>query len=254
MHPPQSVLIDLREGRATLTLNRPDSLNALTVEMLERLADALDGIASDPSIRVVVLTGAGRAFAAGVDLKALAVAGVDLSAGDVGSALNAQARRVIDAIASMPQPVIARVNGFCFTGALEIVLACDLVIVAEDARLGDTHAMLGLRPTWGMSQRLARAVGSQRARELSFTARHFSGREAAQYGLALEAVAPGALDEAVERLVERIVKNSAGSLAAYKDLYRAAADHGLADGLAYEMRATYPITDAGARIDAFLKR
>ena len=189
--------------------------------MLGELGAALEALSSDSSVRVIVLTGEGRAFSAGVDLKALAAGRVD--GGSVSDLLNANARNAIRLLTTVPQVTIAKINGFCFTGALELALACDLIVVADEAKLGDTHAKWGLRPTWGMSQRLIRAVGVARARDLSFTARTFSGQEAAAWGLAVSSVPLADLDAAVDELAASIVENSAGSIAAYKDLYRRAA-------------------------------
>jgi enoyl-CoA hydratase/carnithine racemase len=232
-----------------VTLWRPDVLNAITREMLVELDGALADLAADDTIRVVVLTGEGRAFSAGVDLKALG--GRPLPQGAVGDVLDAPARSVIAHLTTMPQVVIARVNGFCFTGALELVLACDLVVVADEARLADTHAKWGLRPTWGMSQRLVRLVGIGRARELSYTARTFTGSEAAAWGLATRSVPAAELGAAVEELAGAVAANSAGSVLAYKDLYRRALDTGLTDGLAYEAGTRYPITDTEERVASF---
>jgi enoyl-CoA hydratase/carnithine racemase len=234
---------------ATITLTRPQALNALTHEMLAELGAALEALSADSSVRVIVLTGEGRAFSAGVDLKALAAGRVD--GGSVSDLLNGNARNAIRLLTTIPQAVIARVNGFCFTGALELALACDLIVVADEAKLGDTHAKWGLRPTWGMSQRLIRAVGVARARDLSFTARTFSGQEAAAWGLAVSSVPLADLDAAVADLAASIVENSAGSIAAYKDLYRRALDLGLEDGLSYEASTSYPIADAQERVAGF---
>ena len=245
----ESVLTHSAGPRATVTLSRPDALNAITREMLEELAMALDDVSSDPKTRVIVLTGAGRAFSAGVDLKALR--GRRLEDGAVGDYLDVPARAVIDRLAAVPQPVIARINGFCFTGALELALACDLIVAATEAQFSDTHAKWGLRPTWGMSQRLPRAVGVVRARELSFTGRRFSGSEAAEWGLAARAVPLAEIDEAIDAMVTDVAANSAGSVAAYKDLYRQAVERGLSDGLGYEASTSYPIDDTEERISAF---
>jgi enoyl-CoA hydratase len=245
----ESVLIQRAGPLATLTLSRPDALNAITREMLEELAVALDAVSSEPETRVIVLTGAGRAFSAGVDLKALR--GRALEGGAVGDYLDLPARAVIHRLGTVPQPVIARVNGFCFTGALELALACDLIVTATEAQFSDTHAKWGLRPTWGMSQRLPRAVGVVRARELSFTGRRFSGSEAAAWGLAARAVPLAELDEAIDTLVAEVAANSVGSVAAYKDLYRQALEGGLSDGLGYEASTAYRIDDTEERISAF---
>lgn len=234
---------------ATVTLNRPEALNAITPAMLAELISALEALAADGSVRVVVLTGAGRAFSAGVDLKALGERSLD--GGSVGDILDVPARRAIELLTTMPKVVVAKVNGFCFTGALELALACDLIVVAEAAKLGDTHAKFGLRPTWGMSQRLIRLVGAARARELSYTARTFTGAEAAAWGLAVRTVPAPELDGAVDELVAALLANSGDSQAAYKDLYRAALDHGLASGLAYEASTSYEIADTEQRVAGF---
>ena len=243
------VRLDIDGPIATVTMDRPAALNAITPTMLEQLADAFDTVAADDAVRVAILTGEGRAFSAGVDLKALG--GKELPGGLVGDFLDVPARRLIQRLVTMPKVVIARVNGFCFTGALELALACDLVVVAEEAKLGDTHAKFGLRPTWGMSQRLVRAVGITRARWLSYTARTFSGAEAAEWGIAAQAVPADQLDETTDAMAQAIAANSAGSLAAYKDLYRHALDSGLADGLAYEAATAYPIDDTEERVSGF---
>lgn len=248
------VIQDVVDGVATLTLNRPDALNALTIELLGQAGDALAALSARDDVSAVVLTGAGRAFSAGVDLKALQASGQDVSAGDVGNELNSAARRVQKLLSEMPQATIAKVNGFCFTGALEIMLACDITICADEAKFGDTHAMIGLRPTWGMTQRLARKVGMMRAKELSFTARTITGTEAAAYGLAMESVPRDALDARVADLAGAIAANSSGSIAAYKDLYRRSENAGLDDGLTYEAETRYEIADVRERMAAILAR
>ncbi|CAB4790276.1 unannotated protein [freshwater metagenome] len=234
---------------ATVTLSRPDALNALTPEMLYRLAATLEQLAGDDSVRVVVLTGEGRAFSAGVDLKSLA--GREIIDGSIGEILDIPARRATTALAGMPKVTIAKVNGFCFTGALEIAIACDLVFTADEAKLGDTHVKFGIRPSWGMNQRLIRLVGPARARDLSFTARTFSGAEAAQWGLATASAPREGLDALVQSYIDMILPNHGPTIAACKDLYRNALDRGLSSGLAYEAAAVFPIAYDGARLDAY---
>ena len=246
------ITVHSADGVATLTFNRPDALNALTPDLLGETERALDAISVDPSIGVVVVTGAGRAFSAGVDLKALQAKGLDLTKGNVGDDLNASARRVQHKLENMPQATIAKVNGFCFTGGIELMLACDIVIAAREAKFGDTHAKLGLRPTWGMTQRLPRRVGMMRAKELSFSARTIDGVEAARIGLVLEAVPRDELDGFVAELSAAIAANSSGSIAAYKDLYHVADNSGQDDGLAYETEAKYDIPDVTDRMAAVL--
>ena len=162
----------------TVTLNRPQALNAITPTMLEELCVAFEAI--DESIAAVVLTGEGRAFSAGVDLKALAELG--LAGGEVGGLLNGPARRLTALIESVPAVVIAKVNGFCFTGALELAIACDIVVVANEAKLGDTHAKWGLRPTWGMSQRLPCPGRPRSCSRTEFHGAHFHWGRGQQLG------------------------------------------------------------------------
>ncbi|MEO5899505.1 MAG: enoyl-CoA hydratase/isomerase family protein [Ilumatobacteraceae bacterium] len=243
------VTTTIADGVATIVLDRPGALNALTADMLIELGATLDRVAADDAVEVIVLTGAGRAFSAGVDLKALGQRNLD--GGKVGDLLDIPARVVTERITMIPKVVIARVNGFCFTGALELLLACDLAVAADTAKLGDTHAKFGLRPTWGMSQRLVAAVGITKARELSYTARTFTGAQAAAWGLVTCSVPADELDQAVADLVAEVRSNSAGSLAAYKDLYRVALDETLSDGLQYEARTEYTIADTEPRIADF---
>ncbi|MGJ8667933.1 MAG: enoyl-CoA hydratase/isomerase family protein [Oceanococcus sp.] len=247
-----TVLTNRNGAVATVSWNRPDAMNALTPEMLKLAGDQVRALAQDAEVKVIVLTGEGKAFSAGVDLKALGT--VELINGSVGEILDAPARRLIDAIEQAPQPVIAKVNGHCYTGALEIALACDLLLCADEAGFGDTHAKWGLRPSWGMSQRLPQRVGSQRARELSYSARTVKGVEAAVIGLACQSLPRAQLDERVDQLCEQISSNSAQALAAYKELYRRTQGSGLDEGLAFEFSRVYPMTDSDERLAGFLQR
>lgn len=245
----ETISLEVEQPRATVTLRRPQALNAITALMLDELGDAFARLGSDEGVVTVVLTGEGRAFSAGVDLKALGTR--TLADGTVGDVLDLPARGLIERITQLRAVVVAKVNGACFTGALELALACDVVLVAEEAKLGDTHAKFGLRPTWGMSQRLPWLVGPARARWLSYTARTFTGTEAAAWGLAAQAFPRDQLDAAVEDLVRTVTANSTGSLRAYKDLYRAAERGALPGGLAYEAATSYPIADTDERVAGF---
>ncbi|WP_083473718.1 enoyl-CoA hydratase/isomerase family protein [Frankia sp. R43] len=234
---------------ATITLNRPQAMNAITPTMLAELEEAFELAAAADDVPVIILTGAGRAFSAGVDLKSLR--GAPLTGGAVGELLDGPARRVIHRIRHLDAVVIAKVNGYCFTGALEIALACDVIICADEAVFGDTHAKWGLRPSWGMSQRLPGAVGLARARLLSYTATTFSGVDAATWGLATLSCPRHDLDETVAGVARQIAANSAGALTAYKDLYRQADDARTTAGLEYEAAARYDISDTEQRVAGF---
>lgn len=239
-------------GRLTLTLNRPESLNALTPTMLDALSAEIDRAANDDSIGVVVITGAGRAFSAGVDLKSLGERIIENGA--VGPVFDVPGRVLLGRIETVPKVVIAQVNGFCFTGALELALACDLIVAAAEAKFGDTHAKFGIRPSWGMSQRLPRRVGMLKARELSYTAQTFDGTEALAIGLANLAPPRNELEAVVDGLCQQILVNSRGAVAAYKNLYRFTEGMRLDEGLDYEAKTDFVIDDSQSRIDSFSKR
>ena len=141
-----------------IRLNRPDALNAFRPEMLDELARLLGLIEKDLSIVVVILEGKGKAFSAGVDLKVLQ--GIDPKGGKVGDLFDEPARVAYTAIRDCRCPVIAKVHGACFTGALEMALHCDFVLTTIDTKFGDTHAKFGLRPTWGMTQTISQPAVS----------------------------------------------------------------------------------------------
>ncbi|MEV0296341.1 enoyl-CoA hydratase/isomerase family protein [Nocardia sp. NPDC050710] len=207
----QLVLCSVDGGIATLTLNRPEKLNALTANSFEELRAHLEMLAADDSVRCVVLTGAGRSFCAGHDLESLAA----------GDALAHRFREsdTIGLLESLPKPTIAKIHGHCFTGGLELALGCDLLVAAETAQLGDTHGQWGLVPLWGMSVRLPERVGMSKAKELSFTARRLSATEAATIGLVDYCVPDAEFDAFVTDLATRIAANSSGSNRIYKALY-----------------------------------
>lgn len=239
-------------GVRTIAFNRPQSLNAFTPELLRDLTTAVDAAGRDPSIGAIILCGEGRAFSAGVDLKLLQ--GAAPVAGRISGAFDGEAYRAAAAIRRCLAPVIAKVHGFCFTGALELALHCDFIFTTGDATFGDTHVKWGLRPSWGMSQNLARAVGVRRARELSFTARTFTGAEAVRFGLANEALNDkAALDAHVASRAAEIAAASRGAVSAYKKLYALHEEYRpLEDALAVEVELSFPeIDDTAQRLKGF---
>ena len=248
----EAIKYDLDEGVATITLNRPEALNAITITMLEEAREAIKAASSHEEVSAIVITGEGRAFSAGLDLKDLQSRKAD--AGDVGDIVNGPARKLIKAIQKSSKPVIAKINGFCFTGALELSLACDLIWVAEEAKLGDTHAKWGLRPTWGLTARLPAAIGLRKAKELSFTADTFTGADAAAWGIANRAVPLADLDASVKELTDKICANSAGSIAAYKILYNKGGVQSQKDGLKFEKSFEFDIPDSADRLAEFTKK
>ncbi len=224
------------DGVATLTLNRPGKLNALDPSLFVALRTHLDAIAQEiDQVGCVVLTGAGRAFSAGHDLGAIA------------SKEHAPTPHfepeTVDAIEELPQPVIAKIHGYCFTGALEVALACDLLVAADDAVLADTHGAWGLAPAWGMSVRLPERVGRGRAKELMLTSRRVTGAEAERIGLVDRAVPAADLDETVRALAAEITANSWGTNRIYKRLIADADRLGRAEALQVERRLPYGLPD-----------
>jgi enoyl-CoA hydratase/carnithine racemase len=222
---------------ARLTLARPQSLNALSPELISQALAAAEAVAASDA-RVLVVTGEGRSFSAGVDLKTTAQN--PEFRGEAVRRFSDEARRLALLFETMSQVVIARVTGHCFTGGLELALACDLIVAADDAVFCDTHARLGMRPGWGLSQRLPRRIGQMRAREMSFTARRVGAAEAKALGLVLEVAPLAELDARIEALASAIVANDVASIAAYKTLYRASETHTLDEGLAFEATTRFP--------------
>ncbi len=247
----ETLIYQEESGIGRITINRPQAMNAITPTMLKELKDAILSAGSDSKVRVIVITGAGKAFSAGVDLKSLGDR--KLERGKVGDILDLPARDVINAIRSVPKCVIAVVNGFCFTGALEIMLACDIVIANEEAKIGDTHAKWGLRPTWGMSARLPRRVGFLKAKELSFTADAITGKEAERIGLVNLAVPAEKLEEALQTLIKKIISNSSQSIQAYKYLYNKNETLSLEQSLELEYHSEFDIVDTEERLSSFRK-
>ena len=229
------VLRSDHDGITTLTLNRPDKLNALDPAVFVALRAHLDAIATDRAVRCVVLTGAGRAFCAGHDLDAIA------------NAERAPSKHfepeTVDALEALPQPTIARIHGHCYTGGLELALACDLLIADESARLGDTHGQWGLVPVWGMSVRLPERVGRSTAKELMFTSRRLTGADAASIGLVDRCVADDDLDRTVGELSREIAANSAGTNRIVKALIADRAERARADALLHERALPHGVPD-----------
>ncbi len=224
-----------RDGLATLTLNRPDKLNALTPGSFVALRGHLDAIAIDESIGCVVLQGAGRSFCAGHDLQSIATA-------ERAPSKHFEPETV-DALEQLPQPTIARIHGHCFTGGLELALACDVLIAAESTRLGDTHGQWGLVPVWGMSVRLPERVGRSTAKQMMFTSRRIDGPAAAAIGLVDRSVPDDQLDDTVAALVAEILGNSRGTNTIVKRMMAAQSDLGRTDALRHERSLPFGFPD-----------
>ena len=247
----QDITLEQKDAITVITLNRPQSLNALTPLMIQELKHAFTSIAADTNCKIVILKGAGRAFSAGVDLKAM---NESLVGGQFTQyQIIQEGNDLASIIRKMPQPAIAQVHGHCYTGATELMMFFDLIIVAEDTKIGDTHAKWGILPTWGMTQRLPRLVGINKAKELSFTCKPISGKEAERIGLANRAVPLEELDTIVLELANDILQNSAQTIAAMKHLYNEGIHTTLEEGLKIETTYKTEITDRTEFLRAFEK-
>ncbi|MFC5342851.1 enoyl-CoA hydratase [Brevundimonas staleyi] len=241
-------------GVALVTLNRPEALNAMSRALREGLCAVFDEIDRDPEIGAVVLTGAGRAFCAGMDLKEWAAGSV---ATDPHESLHG-AGNPSEAIERNAKPVVAAINGPCITGGLELALACDILIAGETARFADTHVRLGIYPGWGLSQKLPRLIGVSRAKEMSLTSSPIPADQALAWGLVNRVVPQEALlDTALE--IARAIADQPREVAIQT---RRLIDDGmkldLAEALALEEQRcaelnTIRAEDVGARREALLQ-
>jgi enoyl-CoA hydratase/carnithine racemase len=259
----RNILFEVADGIATLTLNRPEKLNAYTLEMGDEIVDAFGRIRADAEVRVAILTGAGRGFCAGVDLDALKALQASearseakpSAGGAAGSAGGVPARlgeedflRVLPLeLVEFPKPVIAAINGAAIGVGVTMTLPCDIRIAADTAKLGLTFAKLGLLPGLGSTHLLPRLVGPARALELVLTARVLPAAEAAAIGLVNRVVPAAALMDEVRQIARGMLESRPEVLAAAKAALRLGAQSSLSDAMQNER-------DASARLRAALRR
>jgi len=210
-HSEPVLLTEVSDGLAVLTLNRPQAMNALSRELRVELSRTIDALAEDSSVRVMILTGSGRAFSAGLDLKELGSGG-----SQIGGVL--EGGNVVAALGRFKGPIIGAINGAAITGGFELALACDVLIASSAARFADTHVRVGVMPGWGLSQKLSRAIGISRAKEVSLTGNFLSAEQAAAWGLVNRVVAPEALMPAARQLAQDMLSAIPENLIAYKQL------------------------------------
>jgi len=225
------LLVESSDAVASVTLNRPAAMNALSHELRQALTGAFRELAQDASIRVVILTGAGRAFCAGLDLGELGGRGSQ----PLGAFSDAD---MMAAIRAFPGPVIGAVNGFAITGGFELALACDLLIASSEARFADTHARVGILPGWGLSQKLPRLIGIGRAKELAFTGNFIGAEHALAWGLVNRVVPPAELLASCRQLAADMLSCDPDSLRGYKQLIDAGFATTYEEGLRLEARVS----------------
>jgi enoyl-CoA hydratase len=191
------VLTEKEDGICLVTLNRPEALNALSSALRAELAETLIKLADDAETQVIILTGVGRAFTVGLDLKELG--------GEVDAASTTTSLDLSEAMDRLPQPVIGAINGFAITGGFELALMCDFLIASPNASFADTHARVGVVPGWGLSQRLPRLIGINRAKELSLTGNFLDAATAEAWGLVNRVVPADELLSVARKLALDIV-------------------------------------------------
>ena len=246
------VLWDDSHGVTTLTLNRPRQFNALSSTVLTALQNNLDAIAHDPSVRVVVIAGAGSAFCAGHDLKEMR------SQYDAAStqALFDQCSRVMQSIVALPQPVIARVHGIATAAGCQLVAQCDLAIASSNATFATSGINVGLfcsTPSVPLSRNMAR----KEAMEMLLTGKFIDARAAKERGLVNRVVAAKLLDEELDKMIQALIAKPASVLALGKKMFYRQLEMGLSDAYTYAsgiMACNFMMSEAAEGVDAFMQK
>jgi enoyl-CoA hydratase len=224
------IIYEKSEGIATITLNRPEALNAFNKEVADEVLQAVDDIKADENVRVVVLTGAGeKAFSAGADIKAMKGMNA-LKARE----LSLMGERLCNAFENLEKPVVAALNGYALGGGLEVAMACDLRIASENARMGQREVNIGLIPGWGGTQRLTRLIGRTKAKELVFTGRMIGAKTAERLGIVNMVVPADKFKEAVRQLATELASKAPVALKVAKAVINKGADMSLDAAIALE--------------------
>jgi len=224
------IIYEKSEGIATITLNRPEALNAFSKEVVDEVLQALEDVRNDENARVVILTGAGeKAFSAGADIKAMKGMNA-LKARE----LSLMGEKLCDALENLEKPVIAAINGYALGGGLEVAMACDFRIAVENARVGQTEVNIGLIPGWGGTQRLTRLVGKMKAKELVFSGKIIDAKTAEQLGILNLVVPADKFRETVRQFALELAQKAPVAIKVAKALINKGADMSLDAALALE--------------------
>ncbi|HSW16842.1 MAG TPA: enoyl-CoA hydratase-related protein [Ramlibacter sp.] len=221
---------EIDEGVATITLNRPEKLNAFTAEMLEDWLRALEDCRTNPEVRVIVMTGAGRAFTTGGDVEGFAASAQQTPAGIKSHLVNG-GQRLPRKLAEIDKPIIAALNGFATGGGLDIALACDIRFAAESARFAETYAKMGLIPGMGGAWLLPRVVGVPKALEMFWSCDWVDAREAERIGLVNKVYPDAELMEATQAFARKVANGAPLSVQTIKKLVRMGGDQDLPTAL-----------------------
>jgi enoyl-CoA hydratase len=222
-----TVLLEQHDGFAIVSLNRPEAMNALSRELRRDFVATFADCTENPDTRVVILTGNGKAFCAGFDLKELGSQEAIHTAEEADNVV-AQAMDAFDG------PIIGAINGHCITGGFEMALACDILIASENARFADTHARIGMLPGWGLSQKLPRLIGLSRTREIAFTGAPIFAQQAYEWGLVNHVVPEQELLPRAVKMAQDICACVPEVLRQYQTLINDGYSMSLNDALAWE--------------------
>ncbi len=226
----QYIICEKSEGIATITLNRPDALNAWSTELAQEFLRAMEDVRNDESVKVVIITGAGeKAFSAGADIKAMKGM-TALKARELSN----MGYMICNAIEAIEKPVIAAINGYALGGGMEVSMACDFRVASDKARMGQTEINIGLIPGWGGTQRLTRLVGKARAKELVYTGKIINADTAHQWGLVNMVVTPTELMTAVRSFAQELAGKAPVAVKVAKALIEKGAEINLESALALE--------------------
>ena len=246
----ETILVENSGRVSTITLNRPDSLNALNAQVMTEIAAAVEANDRDRSIAATIVTGADRAFAAGADIKEMAPKGfVDMYVDDFFATW--------DRFAACRKPLIAAVNGFALGGGCELALMCDIVIASEKAKFGQPEIKLGVTPGMGGSQRLTKAVGKACAMDMVLTGRMIDAQEALRIGLVSRVLEADALLNEARDIAETVAGFSIPSVMAAKEMVARALELPTTEGVKFERRlfhALFATDDQTEGMDAFVEK
>ena len=248
----QTIRYNVRDGLAHLSFNRPDQLNAMNRAMMEEIITALGEINADPSVRAGLITGEGKAFMAGADIKEYS-----RQTEAEFDAFQTRGRELYAAIEGNARPVVAAINGYAFGGGLEIALACDLIVAREGAKMGLPEIQLGLIPGGGGTQRLPRRIGLQRANELLMTGRTATAEELHDWGLINQLLPMEGFAEQAETYARQLTDKPPAALRVLKQLSRMAAGSMDSAAQALENEALsrlYKSPEGRERIAAFARK
>lgn len=248
----QNIIYETRDGLATVTINRPEALNALNSAVLAELEQAFTEIAGDDAVKAVIVTGAGRSFVAGADIAEMN------SLGPLeGRRMMQQGHRVMNMIENLPKPVIAAVNGFALGGGCELSMACDIRIASEKAKFGQPEVGLGIIPGFGGTQRLSRLVGKGMAKYLIMTADMIKADEACRIGLVEKVVPPEELMNEAEKTARTVMSKAPIAVACAKSAINNGFEMDIKSALPFEIETftvAFGSEDKSEGMSAFLEK